>query len=289
MLQSEKIDLISTSLVAAQRVIDAVVKDTTNPYYKSKYADLSSIISAVKDPLNENGIVLVQSVYGGDLETMLIHTSGQYIGSKSPIVCAKPNDPQAWGSALSYARRYSLSALLSVPTEDDDAESAMKRTPQQQSQPQQPKLQAPRIPAPSYTSAFKSDATQPQKNAVLGILRDMSEEKKKLVGVTVEMVSTFTYAQASEFIKKYGRPASYSEVTSDLPATDNMRRHFFAKAHELNLNTEEEKEKVKAKFGVSSFNELTGKQLSTYIPTMGRVEKVQDEVGTDSLVLNLDE
>jgi hypothetical protein len=111
-----------------------------NPFFKSSYADLPAVLSAVKEPLNNNGITILQPhetetnvvenavVTNHYVETILLHNeSGEFISSRTPIVCAKQNDPQALGSAITYARRYGLQSLVSLPAEDDDGEAAMDR------------------------------------------------------------------------------------------------------------------------------------------------------------------
>lgn len=131
MNKSESISKIVPALLAAQRLMGAAKKGSTNPYFKSKYADLGSVLEACKDLLNENGITILQphsaDEFGAYVETLLVHESGEYVGSKTKIQVAKANDPQALGSAITYARRYGLQSLLSMPAEDDDGESAMDR------------------------------------------------------------------------------------------------------------------------------------------------------------------
>lgn len=136
MLVSGDITELSKALNKAQAEMGAVKKESANPFFKSKYADLNSVIAAVKGVLNKHGITVLQTQrvkpINGErdlaiLETILVHTSGQYIGSETPIIVAKPNDPQAMGSAISYARRYGLQSLVCLPAEDDDAEGAMVR------------------------------------------------------------------------------------------------------------------------------------------------------------------
>jgi hypothetical protein len=118
--------------------MSAAKKGESNPFFKSKYADLSAVLEACKESLNENGISILQPhitefnpVTGQEVhfvETHLVHESGEFYSSKTKIVLAKENDPQALGSAISYARRYGLQSLISLPAEDDDAEKAMTRT-----------------------------------------------------------------------------------------------------------------------------------------------------------------
>lgn len=119
------------ALIKAQMEITGAKKDSSNPYFKSKYADFTSVWETVKGPLLENGLVIIQQISGEKLLTTLCHESGESISAESPIVVAKANDPQAFGSAVTYARRYAMQALLCVPTLDDDAESQYQRQPQQ--------------------------------------------------------------------------------------------------------------------------------------------------------------
>lgn len=131
MKTSEKIDLISKALCLAQNDIGAAVKGSQNPYFKSKYADLQAVIEAVKEPLNKHGISFLQLVNsngdGDKLETILLHESGQFISAESKVYCNKPNDPQAFGSGITYAKRYALQAALGLPTEDDDGNAASQK------------------------------------------------------------------------------------------------------------------------------------------------------------------
>ncbi len=86
-------------------------------------------VEAVKGPLNQEGICFLQAVnMGADgkgvVETVLLHENGQFISSCTPVYCSKPNDPQAFGSGISYSKRYGLQALLGLPTVDDDGQMA---------------------------------------------------------------------------------------------------------------------------------------------------------------------
>lgn len=123
--KSENITNLAGALLKAQKQMGSALKDAENPYYKSNYADLKAVIDAIKEPLNANGITFLQAVNGsGDsnpvVETMLLHESGQYLCAKTPVFCAKPNNPQAFGSGVTYSKRYALQAFLGLPTKDDD-------------------------------------------------------------------------------------------------------------------------------------------------------------------------
>lgn len=128
MNKSETIELLAQALLKAQTEFMTASKDAKNPFFKSKYATLNSVWEAVATALHNNGLVCIQPIVNNMVATTIIHTSGQFITSECPIVCAKQNDPQALGSAITYSRRYALASMLGVMTDDDDdAESAMVR------------------------------------------------------------------------------------------------------------------------------------------------------------------
>ena len=124
---------IATAFVKAQKAFGPALKSSTNPHFRSRYADLSACVEAVIDALNQNGIALMQqtcdSTDGVTVETVLIHESGEVITSGKLHVPAAKHDPQGYGSALTYARRYSLMAACGIAPEDDDGNAATRRTP----------------------------------------------------------------------------------------------------------------------------------------------------------------
>jgi len=124
---SPNVNEIFGALAKAQGKIQPASKDKANPFFKSKYADLSSVWDACRDALSDNGLSIIQfpqtKPEGLCLISLLGHASGQWIRSEVLIPLAK-NDPQTTGSALTYFRRYSLSALVGVAPEDDDGEKA---------------------------------------------------------------------------------------------------------------------------------------------------------------------
>ena len=131
MNRSESIIKISQALVKAQAAMGGAVKDSKNPFFKSTYATLNSIREATMPHLNANGITVLQPmkiVEGRTvIETVLLHESGEFLSSDTPVVVAKQNDPQAEGSGQSYARRYGMQSLLNIGAVDDDAEAGMGR------------------------------------------------------------------------------------------------------------------------------------------------------------------
>jgi len=131
MKTSESIKEIAPALLKAQKEIGSAVKGSTNPFFKSKYADLGSVMEACKDALNKNGITVLQPVGYGKLETVLLHESGEFISEEMEIVSKSDIDPQAQGSAITYARRYSLQSMVFIPAEDDDGNKATSYEPTQ--------------------------------------------------------------------------------------------------------------------------------------------------------------
>ena len=135
---SVPVDLFAEALVKVQGTIKTAVKDATNPAFKSKYADLGAVWEAVKPALQANGFAVVQSPnFEGDimwLETTLLHVSGERMTGRYPLRPLK-QDPQGFGSALTYAKRYSLSSMLGVVADEDDDGNAASAKPAQPSQP----------------------------------------------------------------------------------------------------------------------------------------------------------
>lgn len=121
---------IATALVSAQKAFGPALKTSTNPHFRSKYADLSACVEAVIDALNEAGIAMIQVTHpdesGVTVETLFLHESGEQLSSGRLHVPAAKNDPQGYGSALTYARRYSLMAACGIAPEDDDGNAASK-------------------------------------------------------------------------------------------------------------------------------------------------------------------
>jgi hypothetical protein len=121
---------IASALVKAQRAFGPALKTSTNPAFRSKYAKLENCIEAVIDALNENGIMLMQPTHlcedGVIVETMFLHESGEQISNGKLHVPATKHDAQGYGSALTYARRYSLLAACGIAAEDDDGDAASK-------------------------------------------------------------------------------------------------------------------------------------------------------------------
>lgn len=131
MQTSESISEIGAAMVLAQQAMLPLIKDSNNPFFKSKYADLQAVTEACYPALQANGICVMQSAeslgaLGINIKTRLLHKSGQFIETNCAIPPAG-QDPQKYGSAVTYGRRYGLQAAVGLAAIDDDGESAMNR------------------------------------------------------------------------------------------------------------------------------------------------------------------
>ena len=161
MNKSDSIKEIAPALTAAIAAIEPVKKDGVNPHFRSHYATLAAVIDATREPLAANGlavmqfpIIAVRDFLG--IETVILHKSGEWIGSETTVPLAK-NDPQGYGSAMTYARRYGLMAVLGIAAEDDDGNAASgapeKRSGYSVTPPAKPQeTPRPAVSAPKLTS-----------------------------------------------------------------------------------------------------------------------------------------
>jgi hypothetical protein len=142
MNKSDSIKELATALNKAQSEMSGAKKGSANPFFKSKYANLEEVISVAKEPLMNNGLSISQFPTSGEnkcgVETILMHVSGEWISSILLLACTK-QDPQAYGSAITYARRYAYQSCLGIPSEDDDGNSASAPKPQYKQPAAQPK------------------------------------------------------------------------------------------------------------------------------------------------------
>ena len=133
-MKSDSIKEIATSLAKAQGQMKGAIKDSANPFFKSKYADLASVVEAIRTAFSENGLSYIQTVEPSDkdevrVKTVLLHSSGEWLDCGILALPVTKADAQGFGSALTYARRYSLSAACGVAPEDDDGNAAAKAVP----------------------------------------------------------------------------------------------------------------------------------------------------------------
>jgi len=152
---------IASALVRAQRGFAPALKTSTNPHFRSKYVDLAGCIEAVVDALNAAGIALIQRTSedstGVTVETVFVHESGEMMECGKLHVPASKQDAQGYGSALTYARRYSLMAAAGIAPEDDDGNAASR-------------------PAPKV-SATKTDLVPPNRMAIVADVAAAIDER----------------------------------------------------------------------------------------------------------------
>lgn len=163
--KSATIGELAKALCNVQSKLAGAKKDSTNPFFKSKYADLAACWDACRDLLSANGLSVVQTTSVEEgwelvLDTVLMHTSGEWIDGQLPVKLVK-SDPQGLGSAITYARRYALCAIVGICPEDDDGESAVKRTPPKPAERPTPKPAEKPAEKPVEKTAEKSKSGKP--------------------------------------------------------------------------------------------------------------------------------
>lgn len=158
---SESLGALAKALAGAQAEIENATKNAANPHFRSNYADLAEIINTTRPVLTKYGLSVVQIPAFADgvvqLETMLLHESGEWIKGMAGAPIGKP-DAQGVGSAVTYLRRYSLAAVCNIAQEDDDGNGASQGG-RQQSEPR--RAPAKSAPAPSTKSAVQGDIQNP--------------------------------------------------------------------------------------------------------------------------------
>lgn len=185
MNKSDNISTLAAALVKAQAKIGAAKKDSENPFFHSKYADLGQVIDACKEALLENGLTVMQLVgRNGDgkdyLDTIILHESGEFISEAMNLSISQQHNPQAVGSAITYARRYALQSAMLIATEgeDDDAEKAMKEIREDQAiGERQQRREAESEKAKSYSKGWR-EAEQKLKDANRALLEASQPQQR---------------------------------------------------------------------------------------------------------------
>lgn len=138
MEKSDSIKNLAVALSKAQGAMGGAHKAESNPFFKSKYADLKAVVQAVKEPFTSNGLSYVQFPIENNgrigIETILMHTSGEWLSNSFTVQLGK-QDAQGAGSAITYCRRYSLQAVAGIPSEDDDGNNASGKAAQKTASP----------------------------------------------------------------------------------------------------------------------------------------------------------
>lgn len=203
MKTSDSVVAIAKALLSAQRSIKFAQTDAANPYFKSKYADLPTVIDAIKPQLNANEIVYIQTPSPSEsgtlaLTTRLLHVSGEWI-EDTAIVPLPKADPQGYGSAMTYARRYSLASITGLYQDDDDGNAASVGGKQSVQMPRaKSTVQVPAVGVPSGDKEIEfveSPAVEKVQKALSGKASDkqraMIFAKCKSAGITEDELRSF--------------------------------------------------------------------------------------------------
>ena len=216
---------ISSALVKAQKGFGPALKTSTNPAFRSKYASLENCIEAVIDSLNDNGIMLMQPTHlcedGVIIETLFLHESGEQLSAGKLHVPATKHDAQGYGSALSYARRYSLLAACGIATEDDDGNNASKPRPA----PAKPAV----APAAKAPVKVEGKDTEWQLKVVAKPDGDHGEWSQLVIDATMLQVAQAKSEADVMIIFKTNRNI-YDEVKSGSPAAYDVLMDEFKQA-----------------------------------------------------------
>ena len=204
-LQSAEIGEIAAALSVAQAEINPAEKNATNPHLKNKYANISAIYDAVRDVLPKHGLCVVQTMLPTDgtrahVRTTLAHKSGQWFASECVMPLDRQGGAQGMGSAITYARRYSLSAILGVVAdEDDDGNGAQGRNNRAQIEKDRAAAKAnnPNPPSDPQRKMFMSMMSKKHNGNRDAILDDLS----KYFGRKIASSNELTKAEISEMIE----------------------------------------------------------------------------------------
>lgn len=277
MRSSDSVAALSDALAKASEQFGEVVKSTKNPFYKSTYADLSALINATRPALSKHGLVVIQSpkmagngVQGVTVTTMLCHASGEWMSDDLTLPVAK-YDPQGYGSAMTYARRYAYQSMLNLAGElDDDANAAVgKRTEEVVEK------------IASHESAFdqRSEGEQTLANFQMKGLQDLCQQHGKTEDQLAEFLKTLGVTRIEKALKrdfdklKKWAVAPLGDLTEKLtqsveiakgnalyPAQNDWAR-LYASAGERGIQQSEIKQYYTRKYKIISGKELTIKQF----------------------------
>jgi len=209
MEQSESINELAKALSTAQAEKLFALKDSKNPFFNSKYADLSSVWEVAREPLTNNGLSVAQTmdIYQDGspiIVTTLMHTSGQWIKSRLHVKPEK-DTPQGLGSAITYGRRYSLAAMIGICPEDDDAEGAMSRDKKSTKKSAPKSRPAPQQSAPATTPHATATQAQTRKIFALGKEKQLTSDETAKVARWHRKGEKMTKAEASALIENFDK------------------------------------------------------------------------------------
>lgn len=232
--QSDSIGNLALALAKAQGEMGAAAKDASNPHFRSKYADLSSIMDACREPLSKHGLAVTQLPGRGDdgsvqLTTILMHESGEHLGSTISSRPAQEN-PQVVGSILTYLRRYALASVVGVVSDDDDGEAASAPARQQRAAPREEPPARLVETANKVAKAFDATVesvervrpTDPNKPACPVCAGDMWDNRsKKASGAVNPKAPDFGCKDKACTGRIWKAPAPSTAITGDYPDLDS--------------------------------------------------------------------
>ncbi len=179
MIRSESILHLTQALGKFHATIGRISKDAKNPFFKSNYASLPHILQEIADPMISAGLFITHLAGVDGLKTLIVHAeTGEHFGDTYPIQAVRQNDPQAQASAISYARRYAVTSLLSLQISDDDGEAAMKQV----RQPQAPAKVAPTEQQFAGIVQYMNGTEDQRKQAILALKKyTLTQEQKDTI------------------------------------------------------------------------------------------------------------
>jgi hypothetical protein len=221
------------ALLMAQQSFGPVIRNATNPAFKSRYADLGSVIETVSEALNDAGLVFLQPMGVGErgeplIRTIIAHAeSGESIEGVAPLVCKDPTNPQAVGGAVTYMRRYGLLSLLGLAPEDDDGNAASQGqggATQSPSYPPSVKVSQGLLPRPaSFQAPSGGGGTGGPSNGQFGLIRGLAREK----GVDPDAEASKLFGVSSLDELTGGRGGTASQLIDHLQNhTTQVTTHF---------------------------------------------------------------
>lgn len=194
MNQSPEINALAMALAKAQSKILSAVKDSKNPFFGSKYANLESVWDAIREPLTANGLCVMQTCREDDrgsyLVTTLAHTSGQWMRGEVKLLAAK-NDAQGMGAAITYFRRFCLAGMVGVVQSDDDGNTASGR-------PESPGTEK----APAFKSGEAMALENPGEHKIMFALKDKTG--KSYWGQRIDSLDIYMLDNAVQYWAKKG-------------------------------------------------------------------------------------
>lgn len=206
MKQSESINELATALAKAQGEFSPAEKDSKNPFFKSSYATLASVIAVLNPVLPKHGLSFAQMTDVDEdgktfVETQIMHSSGQWIRGKYPVKNKDPQNPQSEGSGTTYAKRYALMAAFGIPSEDDDGQGASGKPKNTNDAPEKPSSRA-------ISDSGEALITEPQRKRLFAIAKKngvSDDEIKSLINsMGFETSKDITWMKYDQIIKAVG-------------------------------------------------------------------------------------